>query len=103
MRGLRVKPRQIFSTLFRNNRGLVIVMPRSLADGIDRVPQHDGDELDLDAKFSPQQIAASIALLLTNAREQLRLQHCFISVRVFGSGVSMPHSRDHVYLLSSIS
>ena len=95
MRRFGIVPGQVFAALLGNHGGLV-VGSREGANRIDRIPQHDGDELDFVSLVSPEQVAALVAFTLLMPGRSSGFSMDLISVGVFGFGVSMPDSCDHV-------
>src|SRR5215468_9029563 len=95
MRCLALEVCEILPSLLRDDRRFVIVMTGCCSKGIEGIPKQDRDELNLCSKISAEQVAPSIASVLADPRQKLRLQHGLVSIRVLRHGVSMPHSCDH--------
>src|SRR5258705_13367564 len=87
-------PRQVLSALFGDDRCFMI-RPGESTDGLDRIPEHDGNELDFGPGFPAKQVAAVVAWNLADAGKQFRLEHGLVGVCILGLGVTVPDSRDH--------
>jgi hypothetical protein len=90
------------SCLLRDN-GRFVILSRKLADGIQRVEQHHGNELDLIPDIPAKQLnaleAANVTIL--NADEDFFLEQGFILIGIAGRRPPMPDSAYHCRHLSS--
>src|SRR6266478_6051467 len=80
---------------FLGNNGSFVARACHGANCINRVPEHDCDELNFVSGLSPEQVATPVALCLANTGQKLGLQHGLVGVGVLRLRISVPDSCDH--------
>lgn len=76
---------------------LFVIFSRELADGVQRIKRHDGDEFELMVDFTAQELNDSEVadMPVLDADEDFLFAQCFVSVRVLGGCPTAPNARDH--------
>src|SRR5689334_21716297 len=92
-----IEMREYCSCLLRDNCGFVI-LPRELADSLQRVKGHDGDKLDFLPHITAQQlnVPETADLPVLNTDEDLFLEQHFVLICIVPGCPSVPDATDHL-------